>query len=1045
MNPQRHGLMGRLARHPTAANLIMALMVVTGLFSLTQLNRQFFPDFAVDVIVVTVEWPGASADDVDRNIVQAIEPEVRFLDGVKKVTSTAFEGLASVAIEFHPGTDMQAALSEVEAAVARVTTLPEESEQPRVRHIQHYDTIGRVVIAGPYPESTLKAIARQMRDELLARGIAKVDLFGVRDEELWVEIDPAMLRRLDLTLEEIARRIRETSRDQPAGELEGSSRQIRSLGLKERAADLADVEIVSLPNGHKVHLRDLARLSDTFEDSARVARSGGNPAIELRVRRASTADALRQAGILDAYLAEARASYPPDLRITLYDKEARLIRERIEVLLENGATGLLLVLVVLFIFLNGRVAFWVAVGIPASLLATMGIMYLSGQSINMVSLFGLIMAIGIVVDDAIVVGEHAQARAAAGLPPVEAAVTGATRMAAPVVSSTLTTVAAFIPLLVISGVMGEIIAAIPLVVITVLIASLIECFLVLPGHLRGALAPHHDTEANPFIRFRHRFDAAFARFRAGPFRALVVHAVAWRYTTVAVALAAFILALGMVAGGRVGFQFFPTPESDIAFANVEMVPGTSRAQTEAMLQEVDRALHQAARELSGGDTGLIRLSLIKLGVHLDPQRGGGGAGIDHIGGLITELRTADERTVRMQQLLDRWRALIRPLPGLDNVTLRAAAGGPPGRDVDVRLWGSDPATLKRAALELRQLLLRIPGVSDVNDNLPWGKPETILELTPRGLAMGFTTAGVGRQVRNALEGAIATRFAREGEEVTVRVLLTREAAGSGLLENLYLRSPSGREVPLSEVVRFRDSQGFAAIRREDGVRQVAVYGEIAKGVNSTGGVIKTLLDGGLPELAARHGLRYAFGGRAEEQSETFGDMTAGALVGLAAIYIILAWVFSSYTRPLVVMAIIPVGLVGAVLGHWLLGYPLTILSLVALIGLAGIVVNDSIVLVTTIDERRRSEPELEAIIDGACDRLRAVILTSATTIGGLTPLLFEHSLQAQFLIPMALTIVFGLAVTTAVVLFLVPALIAIQGDIGHLLGRRPARSGVQPA
>ncbi|RME34647.1 MAG: efflux RND transporter permease subunit [Gammaproteobacteria bacterium] len=1045
MNPLSGGLIGIFARHATAANLVMALMMVTGLFALSQLNRQFFPDFAVDFITVSVEWPGASASDVDSNIVQAIEPEVRFLDGVKKVTSTSFEGMGSVAIEFHPGTDMQQALSDVESAVSQITTLPEDAEDPRIRRIQHYDTIGRVVVSGPYPESALKAIAKDMRDELLARGIAKVDLFGARDDELWVEVDPAMLRRLDLKLADIAARIREDSQDLPAGELEGGVRQVRSLGLKKWAAEMGSVEVKSLPDGGKVYLHDIARISDTFEDSARVARRHGNPAIELRVLRASSADALEQADIMDRYLQEARALYPADLSIELYGKEARLIRERIEVLLENGASGLVLVLVVLFLFLSGRVAFWVAVGIPASLLATMGFMYLSGQSINMVSLFGLIMAIGIVVDDAIVVGEHAQARAATGIGPVEAAVTGATRMAAPVVSSTLTTIAAFIPLLVISGIIGEIISAIPLVVITVLMASLIECFLVLPGHLREALSPHDDAAGNPFLRFRRSFDAAFARLRSGPFRRLVARAVAWRYTTVALALAAVILALGAIAGGRVGFQFFPTPESDVAFANVEMVPGTTREQTAAMLEEVDRALHQAAAELAGEDSGLVRMSLIKLGIHIDPEKSGGGTSTDNIGGLIAEFTPADQREVRMQALLDRWRALVRPRPGLENFTLRAMAGGPPGRDIDVRLAGGDPATLKQAALELRALLERIPGVSDVNDNLPWGKPETVLELTPQGQAMGFTTAEVGRQVRNALEGAIARRFARGEEEVTVRVLYPREVTDGGVLERLYLRSPAGHEVPLTEVVRFRDELGFASIPREDGRRQVAVFGEIAKGVNNTSGVIQALLDAGLPELAARHGLQYSFAGKAEEQSETFGDMRSGALVALAAIYIVLAWVFSSYTRPLVVMAIIPVGLVGAVLGHWLLGFQLTILSMVALIGLSGIVVNDSIVLVTTIDERRRSEPLRDAIIDGACDRLRAVILTSATTIGGLTPLLFERSLQAQFLIPMALTIVFGLAVTTAVVLFLVPALIAIQDDFAHLFGRAPGRQEAAPA
>jgi len=1031
------GLIGVFARHPTAANLLMLLMIISGLFALTRLNKQFFPDFGIDIIIVTVEWPGASAEDVDSNIVQAIEPELRFLDGVKDVRASSYEGLASVWVEYEAGHDMQGALTDVEAAVAQVRTLPEDSERPDIRRAVRYDTISRLVISGPYPEASLKAIAKEIRDDLLERGIDKVDIFGSRDEEVWVEVQPRTLRRLDLTLGDIAEAIRAASQDLPSGDIAGGERQVRSLGLRKDANSIGTIEVKALANGRRLLLRDIATIRDTFEEGGQTAVRRGQPAMELHIQRAVNADALDLARITDDYLAEVRGRYPPNLRIEQYDVQAALIKDRIRVLLSNGAGGLLLVLVILFLFLNGRVAFWVAVGIPASLAATLGLMWLSGQSINMVSLFGLIMAIGIVVDDAIVVGEHAQARATTGMLSLDAAINGATRMAAPVVSSTLTTIAAFTPLLVISGIIGEIISAIPFVVITVLIASLFECFMVLPGHLRDALGPHHDRAGNPFIRFRHWFDRGFGGFREQVFRPLVGIAVAWRYTTVALALAALVLAVGLIAGGRVGFQFFPSPEADKVFANVQMVSGSSRAQTRAMLVEVDRALHQAADELAGPGNDLVRMSLIKLGTSVGGDKGNDrAAATDTIGGLAVELKPADQRRIRNTELLPAWRAAVRHLPGLDTLTLRAAHGGPPGRDVDVKLSGDSVASLKAAAEEVRLLLARYPGVSAISDNLPWGKPETILRVTPRGRALGFTTEEVGRQVRNALEGAIAKRFPRGDEEVLVRVQYPRTSLGSDVLERLYLRSPAGREVPLTEVVAMHDEIGFARIKRENGQRLVSVFAEIDKHQTSTGEVIRFLLRDGLRDIAQGHGVRFEFGGKAEEQRDTFGDMEIGALIGLSAIYIILAWVFSSYTRPLVVMGIIPVGFVGAVIGHMLLGYDLTILSMVALIGLSGIVINDSIVLVTTIDERRRNEPLTEAIIDGTCDRLRAVILTSATTIGGLTPLLFEKSLQAQFLIPMAVTIVFGLAITTLVVLLLVPALIAIQDDFGQVFQAR---------
>lgn len=1030
------GPIGVFVRHPTAANLLMILMIVAGLFALTRLNTQFFPDFGIDWIQVSVEWPGASAEDVDANIVQAIEPEVRFLDGVKHVRSSSVEGSGSLLIEFEAGTDMQAALADVETAVDQVTTLPEDSERPVIKRSVRYDNITRLVVSGPYPEAALKAFAKGIRDDLIARGIDKIDLVGARDEEIWVEVDPATLRRLDLTLGDIAARIAETLQDLPSGDTRGGAeKQIRSLGLVKTAQDLGQVEVRSLPSGEKIYLREIATVSERFEDGGVTMRHDGQPAIELHVQRSINADALELADTVDNYLAELRSTLPTNLRIEQYDVAAELIRSRIDLLLRNGLGGLVLVVIILFIFLNGRVAFWVAVGIPVSLLATMAVMLASGQSINMVSLFGLIMAIGIVVDDAIVVGEHAATQSRAGMAPLEAAETGARRMAAPVLSSSLTTIAAFVPLLLISDIIGDIIVAIPYVVIAVIVASLVECFLVLPGHLHGALAYGSDRASRPRRWFRRNFDG----FRDGPFRRLVSLCVSWRYATVATAIAALILCIGLVLGGRVGFVFFPSPEVDWIYANVRLVAGSPRVRTVAMLDEIERAMHAAEARLTDGAGGLVNLSVGKVGTTVGRSDRAAVTG-DNVGGLVVELTATDERAITSAEFIAAWRAEIALVPGVETLTIVAAQGGPPGREIDVRLSGEDPASLKAAAGEVKALLVRYPGVSDVEDDLPFGKQETILEVNARGRALGFTTESVGRQVRHAFEGAIAKRFPRGDEEVLVRVQYPRGAIDVGALETLYLRGPTGAEVALSEVIDRRETRGFARIKREDGARQVTVTAEIDKQVTSNDKILGALERDGLDDIAARHGARASFAGKTEEQAQTMGDMRLGAMIGLAAIYIILAWVFASYTRPLVVMSVIPLGFVGAALGHLLMGFDLTILSMVALVGLSGIVVNDSIILVTTIDERlRQGEPLFEAIVAGARDRVRAVILTSLTTIGGLTPLLFETSLQAQFLIPMALTIVFGLMVTTPLVLLVVPALLAIQGDVGRLARRpRPA-------
>ncbi len=1026
-------LMGIFVRHRTAANLLMILMIVVGGFALSRINIQFFPDFGLDFISISVEWRGASAEDVDSNVIQALEPEVRFIDGVKQVNSTAVEGRAQILLEFHPGTDMQAALSDVETAVGQVTTLPQDSETPEVRRIVRYEPISRVVVSGPFSETALKAIAKRMRDDLLDRGIGKITLLGARDEEVWVEIRPEKLLELNMTLDDIAKRIAATSQDLPSGGTAGDyERQIRSIGLETEAAGIGHIEIRSLPSGQKIQLRDVARISDRFDKNMSEARYEGFRAIELNVQRSLSADALQQADIVNAYLAEVTPRLPSSLKVAQYRIQADLIRDRIWLLLKNGISGLILVVTVLFLFLNASVAFWVAMGIPVSLLATVAVMLATGQTINMVSLFGMIMALGIVVDDAIVVGEHAERHFRHGLDPLEAAETGARRMAAPVFSSSLTTIAAFTPLLVISDVIGKIIVGVPYVIIAVIIASLIECFFALPGHLRGAFS----MSTGRRYAFRVWFNAHFNAFRDGPFRRLVEFATAWRYAVLAFAVALLILSVGLLAGGRIGFNFFPSPEADVVYANVQMMPGTPRDRTLDMVRELRRSLDKAEEQLTEGKGGLVRIAVDSIGTSSGRRDAGQGVEGDNIAGITVELASSDERKVRTKRFVQEWRKLVEPIPGVDVLTIVAAQGGPPGRDIDIRLSGGDLASLKAAAREVRDMLSRYPGISDVEDDLSYGKLESIMELTAHGRALGFTTESVGRQIRNALEGAIARRFARGDEEVTIRVRYPRDMVDAGLFDTLYLRATGGAEVPLREVVRFRNEQGFASVKRENGKRQVAVTAEIDKGVTSTGKIIDAVKRDGIDKVAEKYGARVSFAGKAKEQRQTMKDMRTGAAFGLSAIYIILAWVFGSYARPFAVMAIIPISFVGATIGHLLLGYDMTILSLIALVGLAGIVVNDSIILVTTIDGRiRDGEPYRDAIVDGTCDRLRAVILTSLTTIGGLTPLLFESSFQAQFLIPMAITMVFGLMATTLLVLLVIPALIAVQGDVAEIWHR----------
>lgn len=1060
---ERGGVIGLFVRHPTAPNLLMAILIIAGLFALSRLNRQFFPNFELPTISVTVVWPGASAEDVEKNILDTLEPELRFLDDVVEVVSLAREGSGGITIEFDSSADMAKAQSDIEQAISRVTTLPEDAEEPIVSRRVIFDPVANISVSGPFSEQVLKTYAKQIRDGLLAAGIARVELEGSRDEEIWIRVKEAELRRLGLTVDQIAQKVRENTQDLPAGRLEGASEvQLRAKSDRKTPEAIGEIEIVSMQTGEKVRLRDIAQINTEFERDGKIGVLGEKKAIELTVQRSLSGDTLETMEIMEGYLEDVRPTLPPTLDVNVYDVRGKFVVQRLGILLDNGLQGLVLVLLMLFIFLNARVAFWVAAGIPVALFAALSVMYLTGQSINMISMFALIMMLGIIVDDAIVVGEQTATNEENGMDSLTAAESGAKRMLAPVTAATLTTMAAFLPIMMISDRIGDIMFAIPMVVLAVLVASLIECFLILPGHLR------HGGGGNrrPSLP-RRTFDRGFNAFRDGPFRAMVKVSYGWRYTTVAVLIAAFFLALGAIAGGRVGFQFFPSPEPEVITAAVEFAAGTPNDEQVEAVRRIEQALYsqeqrliaeqrekEANTETTFADRFLeLKNALSIMGVSETDKRSAeagktrlieasfaiiGRAGRkqgDNFGNVTAQLVPSEFRSVRTKTIQDAWRKAIPPIPSVERVAISGRRGGPPGRDVDVRLQDAPVSDLKAAAEELKQILTGFPGVGGIDDDIPYGKQEYVFELTPRGRALGFTGQSIGQQIRNAFEGRIATRFARGEEEVTVRVLRQQDLAGRADLERFYVTGASGERVPLSEIATLSERRTFALIQRRDGVRTVSVTGDIDKEVSSVQEVVQRLQSEVMPEIARKYDLRYEFKGRADETQKSFRDLQLGVVISLSLIYIILAWVFGHYFKPIAVMLIVPFGFVGAVIGHYVTGYALTIISMIGLLGLSGILVNDSIVLVSRIQERLKDFGEdLEtASINGSCDRLRAVLLTSLTTIGGLTPLLFEPSRQAQFLIPMAVTLVFGLAAATVLVLILVPSLMGIGGDIGRMV------------
>ena len=1014
-------------RHKTAANLLMVMMLVVGFVSADRLNRQFFPDFDVEVVSVSLVWTGATAEDIDANIVQVVEPELRVINNVKKVMSNSYEGVGQISVEFEFGADMKQALADVETAVGQVD-LPEESERPKIVRGEFYDGISKLVLSGPYSLEAMRVIAKFIKEDLQRLGVDKVDIKGLPDELIRIEVSEAELARLGMSLDQIAASIRQNSLDVPAGRFADGAFTVRSLGLLKTAEKYQDIEVMIRPDGSRVTLGDIATISEAFEEPFVAVRSQGNMAVEMIFRRGKTNDSLDINTVIQDWLSDYKLRAPESLTIEQYDIRANLIRERINLLVGNGAGGLLLVLGVLFLFLSTRVAFWVAVGIPVAFMATFAVMLAMGQSINMISLFGLIMALGIVVDDAIVIGEHAEyLQKRRGLPIDQAAAVAATRMGPPVVSAMLTTAVAFLPLFTVKGIIGEIISAIPLVVVAVLIASLIEVFFILPAHLA-----HSGNKAKPGW-FRRRFDYGFSIFREKYFRRFVAFSLRWRLATLALAFAMLIVSIGMMASGRVNFVFFTSPEADIAYGNIVMAPGTPRQQTNVMLEELERALKRTEDKLTNGEGGLVNVSVSSLGTtnSSNPDRSGAGGASDIRAGVVVELITADQRSVRMRDFVNEWRQQTIAVPGLDRLTIRAPTGGPPGRDIDIRLMGDDLETLKQAASELTRIVETVPSADAVTENLSYGAEERIIRLTPLGQSLGFSVSSVGQQLRSALDGAIALRFPRGDEEVTVRLTLPDEEVSTDNIGSLRLISPDGQFVQLVDIATVENRLGFSVVRRQDGFREVSITGDLDSDVMSTPEAISLIQANGLPELVEKYGLRYRFDGRNTESKETFADMQVGASIALVGMYIILAWVFSSWLQPLAVMIMIPFALIGAVFGHYFMGLTMTILSMFGLIALAGIVVNNSIILVATI-ERRIEETDgdrISAIIAGATDRLRPVLLTSITTICGLSTLMFERSLQAQFLIPMATTIVFGLGVTTLLVLFVVPSVLALGEDL----------------
>ncbi len=901
--------------------------------------------------------------------------------------------------------------------------------------------MANLLITGDQSLEELDHLARKFEKELLERGISQVNFIGLPTEELSIEVSSSTLAQTGLSLGQIAQLVRENSQNIPAGTAakDSVSKQVRSLSQQKEILGFENLPITTDNKGRLLRLGDIADIKRRPEDNQPHVTWQDQPAIEMILMRTQNDDTLDMADIFNTWLDEARTTLPEGVDIHPYNERYKHLRERIQLLLTNGAGGLILVVCTLFLFLNVRVAFWVTVGIPVSFLATLAILYLIGGSINMISLFALIMALGIIVDDAIVVGEDTLTHREMGEPADLAAIGGAQRMFAPVFSSSLTTICAFLPLTMVGGIMGKLMFELPMVIICVIIASVVECFLILPGHLLHSLKRNKKTNPNSFHA---RFDRRFQAFRENKLRPVVKLAIHYRGTVIAIGLSMFALAISLAASGFLKFTFFPVIDANAVRASVEFHSGTPESQVSAFLDHLNESLEAANQQY---DEKIVNLAITYHGRSFFDSDGGSSEIAPERGAVIVDL-IAGERPVNNTRFMETWRNQVVLPPGVNKFIIDQRDVGPGGPPIAYRLIGTDLASVKQASLELQAALATFSGISNIDDDLPFGKEQLIYELTPTGRKLGLTTQSIGRQLRAAFDGSIAQIFHENDKEIEVKVSLPEwERDQFKTLETYPVVLANGETTPLNNVVVFKSRQGIELLNHTDTFLNATVTADIDDSVVNANEVRDQLKKEVFPRLTREYGIKVGLEGKAVEQQATMQDMKIGMIVGLSLIYIVLAWVFSSYSWPIAVMSAIPLGITGAIIGHFILGKTLSIFSLMGLFGLSGIVINDSIVLISFYSQlRQQGQDVYQAITNAICARFRAVLLTSLTTIAGLLPILFETSQQAQFLIPMAISIVFGLAYGSFLILFFIPAMLVYLENSQQKLGLKSRFPHDQP-
>lgn len=1029
------------AENHVAANLLMLFIIAAGVITALTIKLEVMPEATLDKIAITVEYPGASPSEVEEGVIRKIEDEVAGLAGIKRIDSTAKEGYGIVTIEVVKGWDIKKLLDEVKAEVDRINTFPEEAEDPVVREITRKTQVIDVAIYGNVPEGTLKELAEQIRDDITnLPGVTQAEVYGVRNPEVQIEIPERTLREYGLTLAQVSEIVRRASLDLPAGRIKEQGREllVRTKGRKYHAPEFRNIVVISRPDGSRVTLGQIAKVKDGFEDRDLRTRFQGKPAAIILVYRVAEQSALKVAAAVKRYVDRIRPTLPAGVSIDLYQDRSEILWSRIRLLLKNMSIGLALVGILLGLFLNLKLAFWVALGIPISFAAGLMCFPQLDVSINMISLFAFIMVLGIVVDDAIVIGENVFRKRQRLEDPLRASIEGTLEVGRPVIFSVLTTVAAFWPLLLGSGIMGKFMRNIPIVVIIVLLGSLTEALLILPAHLARS---KFNAGGNANKTRKEIISKALNWVISEPYRKILNYCLRWRYASAAVALTLLLLATGLWTGRIIKFTLFPKVESDVLMCNLTMPAGTPLTKTQQMVKYLEDsailALGEAEKERPKGSPPLLRYMASLIGAQMaghGPRAGSADTG-GNLAQIFIQLLGEEQRKISATKLLNLWRKKAGPIPEAESLTFRAEFFSP-GNPIEVHLSLDDEQMLKRAVEDLKRELREYPGVYDINDSFIPGKKEIRIKLRPQGRDLGFNLKDLAQQVRFAFYGAEAMRFERDEDEVKVMVRYPEEQRSlESTLMHMRLRSPTGHEVPFSEVAQINIARGYSSIERAQRRRVIKVTADVDEEVANAHEIRSYLQGEFLPTLKNLYpGLRYSTEGAGKEEHESLSDVINGFLIALLAIYALLAIPLRSFSQPFVIMLAVPFSLVGAVVGHLVMGLNLSLLSLFGMVGLAGVAVNDSLVLVDAINRLRSEGRSLwEAVVMAGSLRFRPIVLTSVTTFAGLMPLILEKSFQAKFLIPMAVSLGFGVLFATGVTLIVIPCGYLILNDIKGLV------------